>query len=174
MPLYRSPSRSTWMTEPTGSKSGSAAAIPFRTFTPDVVVVPRQYAVAVKRRRAPGAGVAVLSRSSAWRAAYRESRIVLSYRKANATAAVPVATILRPNERESNIMTRVGATKSAAAGTIHYSAQLGPSQSTYIVHVYSVSRYFIVSSGCVSVLTCLRWATIIVKDARYATAAMAT
>ena len=33
---------STWMTEPTGSRSGSAAAMPVRTFTPDAVVVPLQ------------------------------------------------------------------------------------------------------------------------------------
>ena len=31
-----------YFTDPTGSRSGSAAAMPERTFTPDAVVVPRQ------------------------------------------------------------------------------------------------------------------------------------
>src|SRR5918994_4916304 len=92
------------MTDPTGRRSGSAAAIPRRTFTPDAVVVPLQYAVAVKRSRRPGAGRAVSSRSSAWRAAWRESYTVTSYSRAKATAAVPVAMILRPVERDSSIV----------------------------------------------------------------------
>jgi hypothetical protein len=66
------------MTEPTGSRSGSDAAIPRWTLVPAAVVVPLQYAVALNRRRRPGAGRAVSSRSSACRAAERESNIVAS------------------------------------------------------------------------------------------------
>src|SRR5262245_647035 len=43
-------------TLPTGRIDGSEAAIPVRTPTPDAVVVPLQYAVAVNSRRAPAAG----------------------------------------------------------------------------------------------------------------------
>jgi hypothetical protein len=42
------------MTEPTGSISGSAAATPLRAATPEAVVCPLQYAVALNRRRVPG------------------------------------------------------------------------------------------------------------------------
>jgi len=59
----------TWITDPTGRMSGSAAAIPVRTFTPEAVLVPLQYAVAVNRSRAPGTGVASVARTSACRAA---------------------------------------------------------------------------------------------------------
>jgi hypothetical protein len=46
MPLYFASPELMLTTLPTGSRSGSAAAIPERTFTPDAVVVPLQYAVA--------------------------------------------------------------------------------------------------------------------------------
>ena len=44
------------MTLPTGSSCGSAATIPVRTPTPDAVVSPLQYAVAVNLSRAPACG----------------------------------------------------------------------------------------------------------------------
>src|SRR4030095_6617404 len=93
-----------WMTEPTGRRSGSAAAIPVWTFTPDAVVVPLQYAVAVNRSLAPGVGTASASWGSACRAAYRDSRGVTSYREANAKAATAVAKIFRPVERDSSML----------------------------------------------------------------------
>jgi len=66
------------MTVPTGSRSGSPAATPLWTPAPDAVVSPLQYAVALKASRAPGVGMAVVSRSTACLAAYLESRIVTS------------------------------------------------------------------------------------------------
>jgi hypothetical protein len=73
-------------TVPTGRIDGSAAAMPLRTPTPDAVVVPLQYAVALKGSRAPGngdpSGLVIVSQ-----AALRESRIWLSYINTNPTTA---------------------------------------------------------------------------------------
>ena len=63
MPLYLGGRPSISTTDPTGSSSGSAAATPVWTATPDVVVMPLQYAVALNASRAPGEGGAVASRS---------------------------------------------------------------------------------------------------------------
>src|SRR5881397_2380979 len=46
----------TFTTLPTGRMESSAAAMPVRTWVPEAVVVPLQYAVAEKSRRAPGTG----------------------------------------------------------------------------------------------------------------------
>ena len=56
--------------------------------------------MALKASRAPGEGSAVASRSTAWRAAYFESRIVTSYSDTKATTATTVTNVLRQNEVE--------------------------------------------------------------------------
>src|SRR6267142_4831419 len=98
MPLYLAGSDSTSMTVPTGSSSGSAAAMPLWTATPDAVSRPLQYAVALNASRAPGAGSAVVSRRTAWRAAYFESSAVTSWNDTNATAATGVTNVFRQND----------------------------------------------------------------------------
>ena len=66
-------------TVPTGSSSGSAAAMPRRTFTPAAVVCPLQYAVASKARCEPGAGRSSSSPSMSSQAPYPESSMRVSY-----------------------------------------------------------------------------------------------
>src|SRR5579871_29209 len=86
------------MTEPTGSNSGSAATMPLCAATPAVVTSPLQYAVALKARRAPGIGSAIVSCSVACRAAYFESSAVTSYSDTNANAATTVTTAFRQRD----------------------------------------------------------------------------
>ena len=83
------------MTDPTGSRVGSAAAIPVRAATPEAVVVPLQYAVASNCSRAPGVGSLVPSISSACRAANRESETVASYSSTNAVTRKSVGSAVR-------------------------------------------------------------------------------
>src|SRR5258707_12094548 len=104
MPSYLVPGASTCTTEPTGSRSGSAAAMPDRTFTPDAVVLPLQYAVAEKRSRDPGIG-GEGSTAGRSRAAKRESRIVTSYNHTNPTTTTTVASTFRHSEL-ARIITR--------------------------------------------------------------------
>ena len=87
-------------TVPTGSSAGSAAATPVRTCTPDAVVSPLQYAVAVKCSREPGCGEAAVSASIAKRA----SRTVASYTNTKPTTAPRVATAFRQNDRVRNML----------------------------------------------------------------------
>src|SRR3954471_16277330 len=100
MPLYftGSPCRST--IEPTGSSSGSAATIPLWTGTPEAVVIPLQYAVALNAARDPGIGGAAVSRNVAWRAAYLESRVVVSYSDTKAPTATAVTSDFRQKDPE--------------------------------------------------------------------------
>src|SRR2546421_8974184 len=95
MPLYLDGSESTSITEPTGSSSGSAAAIPACTATPAVVTIPLQYAVALNARRAPGIGTPTVSCIVACRAAYFESSAVTSYSEAKLHAATAVRMTFR-------------------------------------------------------------------------------
>src|SRR5438067_5730318 len=118
MPLYFAGSESTSTTEPTDSSSGSAAAMPLCTATPDVVCIPLQYAVALNATRAPGEGTAVVSRSTACRAAYRESSAVTSYSETNPHAATAVATLFRQTD-SAMIMLMVSHHVMNAAATCH-------------------------------------------------------
>src|SRR3954454_1683899 len=88
------------MTDPTGSSAGSAAAIPDRTFTPEVVVVPLQYAVALNERCAPAAGTGPTSAAGPMRRPKRESRIRVSYRNTKAVTTRSVASTLRQRWRD--------------------------------------------------------------------------
>src|SRR5216684_8288315 len=119
MPLYLGGSEPISRTEPTGSSSGSAAATPLWTATPDAVTRPLQYAVALNARRAPGSGGAEVSCSVASRATYFESSAVTSYSDTNPTAANAV-TIVRRQKRPEMIMTnqkggKAGGQKAKAA-----------------------------------------------------------
>src|SRR5438067_3645675 len=105
MPLYLVGSESISSTEPTGRISGSAAATPLCTATPDAVTRPLQYAVALNARRDPGSGGAEVSCSVASRAAYFESSAVTSYSDTNPTAAIAV-TIVRRQKRSEIITAR--------------------------------------------------------------------
>src|SRR5881409_708379 len=100
MPLYRLSSDSTSTTDPVGSSSGSDAATPLCAATPDAVVTPLQYAVALNASRAPGIGTAVVSRSTACRAAYFESSVVTSYSETKPITATTVTTLLRQKDLE--------------------------------------------------------------------------
>src|SRR5476649_1657595 len=100
MPLYGCGSESISTTEPTGSSSGSDAATPLWTATPDAVTMPLQYAVALKASLEPGIGRADVSCMVACRAAYFESRIVVSYSDTKPTAATKVTTAFRQKEPE--------------------------------------------------------------------------
>ena len=95
------------MTDPTGSRSGSAAAIPVLTFTPDAVVVPLQYAVAVNRRWDAWFGKEIPSAAadgSTSAGMSRKSMTVASYVSTNPTATMNVAVSLRPSEREISMV----------------------------------------------------------------------
>ena len=85
-------------TLPTGRIEGSEAAIPVRAPTPDAVVVPLQYAVALKRSRAPAAGSVGSTMFSG--AASRESNITTPYSRTNVTHARHMTPSFRPSERE--------------------------------------------------------------------------
>src|SRR5258708_18292317 len=78
MPLYLGPNEASSRTDPTGRISGSAAATPLWTATPDAVTRPLQYAVALNARRDPGSGGAEGSCSVAPRPAHFEARAVTS------------------------------------------------------------------------------------------------
>src|SRR4029453_4283814 len=100
MPLYFATPLVTLTTLPTGRIEGSDAAIPVRTVAPEVVVVPLQYAVAVKSRCAPAVG-AVGSRICARRGVVlRESKMLTSYASIRPTTAVKVTASLRQRDRE--------------------------------------------------------------------------
>src|SRR5688500_2358585 len=75
--------------------SGSAAATPLRTATPDAVVCPLQYAVALNCRRAPGIGRSVPLSSSACRDPYRESETVASYKSTKAATSIMLGKMRR-------------------------------------------------------------------------------
>jgi hypothetical protein len=62
--------------------------------------MPLQYAVALNATRDPGIGSADVSRMVASRAAYFESRIVVSNSEANAMAATTVTIVFRQKEPE--------------------------------------------------------------------------
>src|SRR5712672_3285059 len=100
MPLYFCGSESISITEPTGSSSGSAAATPLWTGTPDAVVIPLQYAVALNARREPGSGSVDISCRVASRATYFESSAVTSYSDTKPTAAIAVTIVLRQKRPE--------------------------------------------------------------------------
>src|SRR5215218_2625985 len=115
MPSLRVPGASTWMTEPTGSSAGSAAAIPDRTFTPEAVVVPLQYAVALNERCAPAAGTGPTSAAGPTRRPKRESRMRVSCRNTKAVTTSSVASTLRQRWREiSTIFRRTPGSRSSA------------------------------------------------------------
>src|SRR5712691_10543049 len=103
MPLYFGGNEPRSRTDPTGRISGSAAATPLWTATPDAVTRPLQYAVALNARRAPGSGGAEVSCSVASRATYFESSAVTSYNDTKPTAAIAV-TIIRRQKRSEIIM----------------------------------------------------------------------
>src|SRR4029079_14538086 len=85
-------------TLPTGSSPLSAAAMPVRTVTPEAVVAPLQYAVALNCRRAPGTG-SVGSTGLALQG-HTESIVVASYSNTNPVIATRVASSVRQFERE--------------------------------------------------------------------------
>src|SRR5512139_1030423 len=85
-------------TLPTGSSALSAAAMPVRTTTPEAVVLPLQYAVAVNWRRAPGTGV--VGSTSFWLHGHTESMVVASYSSTNPVTATRVASSVRQVDRE--------------------------------------------------------------------------
>src|SRR5438552_15244841 len=119
MPLYLDGNESISITVPTGRISGSAAATPLCTATPDAVTRPLQYAVALNARRDPGSGGAEVSWTVASRAAYFESRAVTSYSDTNPTAATAV-TIVRRQKPPEMIMaeqkgSKAGGQKAKAA-----------------------------------------------------------
>src|SRR5436189_4147912 len=109
MPLYLVGSESISSTEPTGSSSGSAAATPLCTATPDAVTRPLQYAVALNASREPGSGGAEVSCSVASRAAYFESSAVTSYSDTKPTAATAVTMVFRQNRPEMIMARQKGA-----------------------------------------------------------------
>src|SRR5215210_2082091 len=88
------------MTEPSGRRSGSAAAIPACTLTPAEVVWPLQYAVATNSTRAPAAG---MGEGETRRATLRESITLALYSRTKLHAASTVARTFRRNERDSSI-----------------------------------------------------------------------
>src|SRR6267142_1361577 len=79
----------TLTTLPTGRIESSAAAMPVRTCAPDAVVVPLQYAVAEKSRRAPGTG-ALGSTTRAAAPHGSRSNVVASY----VTSSAPMTTTM--------------------------------------------------------------------------------
>src|SRR6187399_3165165 len=87
----------TLTTLPTGSSCGSAAATPVRTVTPEAVVEPLQYAVAVNAIRDPGGG-GPLSVNSFWMTLYCESKMRISYRNTNPTIKATTAMAFRQKE----------------------------------------------------------------------------
>src|SRR5687768_15264560 len=106
MPSYFVGTPSMRMTEPAGNSCGSAAAIPARTFTPDAVTSPLQYAVTLNRTEVPGEGAAVSLADSI--RAVRESIITFSKITTNATAAMAVASsfIRRDRDKRKDMGTR--------------------------------------------------------------------
>src|SRR6476659_6481240 len=96
------------MTEPTGSSAGSAAAMPDRTFTPDVVVVPLQYAVALNDRCVPGPGSGPTSAAGPSLRPKRESRILVWERNTKAVTTTSVASTFRRMDREISIFLKDG------------------------------------------------------------------
>src|SRR5215210_2508013 len=76
--------------------------MPWRTLTPDAVVVPLQYAVAVNLSREPASGCAG-SRISRTLVKVRESRMLASKRYAKPSTATRVARTFRPVDRVRNI-----------------------------------------------------------------------
>ena len=88
------------MTEPTGSRSGSAAAMPVWMPAPDAVVVPLQYAVARKRTISPSAGEATSSGSGAPAASHRRSRTCGTPQGARHVLGVEDGTLVQQHEPE--------------------------------------------------------------------------
>jgi len=84
--------------------------------TPDAVVVPLQYAVALKSSRLPARGWASVTPSAAGMA-NRESRIVASYSHTNPTATTDVASTLRQKDREMFSTRQPGPKCEKPAGT---------------------------------------------------------
>src|SRR5262245_58184690 len=107
MPLYFVASVVTLRTVPTGSRVGSAAAIPDRTSTPEAVVVPLQYPVAANCRRVPVTG-AVGSITAPPAANSRESNVVASYSKTKVATANNVAMTFSPIDPESRPRAFIG------------------------------------------------------------------
>src|SRR5215813_12733120 len=95
MPSYLESLTLKSITDPTGSRVGSAAITPFCTATPELVTSPLQYAVALNAMRAPGAGGALGSKSRS-RASGSienfESGMVTSYSDTNPPIARRVTT----------------------------------------------------------------------------------
>src|SRR5262245_20185028 len=90
-PVYRWSLATMFNTLPTGSTIGSAAAIPVRTSTPDEVVEPLQYAVALNGSCVPVSGDPWLV-VIAIRATLRESNICASYRNTKPAMATTSTT----------------------------------------------------------------------------------
>src|SRR5687768_16227142 len=122
MPLYLVSSVVMLTTLPTGRIFGSDAAMPVRTPTPDAVVVPLQYAVALKVSRDPAAGA--VGSTAPWRAALRESIVVTSYSSTNVTIATMVASSLRQSDREMiRFISESVRIRPAAAGRLRVSGR---------------------------------------------------
>src|SRR5687767_9032568 len=103
-------------TLPTGRIDGSDAAIPLRTPTPDAVVVPLQYAVAVNSSRAPAPGN-VGSRSA--EPTPRRSNMLTSYINTKPTMAITVTTSFRPSDREMSGRAIIGNAGTLRAAAVH-------------------------------------------------------
>ena len=68
--------------------------------TPDEVVIPLQYAVALNTRRSPGEGTAVTSRRPPCRTEYFESSVFASYNDTKPPTAMTVTKLFRQSEPE--------------------------------------------------------------------------
>src|SRR5258708_27538107 len=108
MPLYLGPNEASSRTDPTGRISGSAAATPLWTATPDAVTRPLQYAVALNARRDPGSGGAEGSCSVASRAADLQSMAPTSDTDTKPTAATAATSVPRPKRPEIIIAKQQG------------------------------------------------------------------
>src|SRR5262245_37675076 len=103
--------------------SASPAATPVRTPTPDAVVVPLQYAVALKARRAPARGE-VGSTAPRAAAASRESNVETSYRNTKPTTHTKVTSSLRHSDRE--MIRLIGNARTPRAAPVHLQTFAAP------------------------------------------------
>src|SRR5439155_12052117 len=109
MPSYLASLTLKSITDPTGSRVGSAAITPFCTATPELVTNPLQYAVELKATRAPGAGGALGSRNrsnASGNIENFESGIVTSYRPTKPPTEMAVTKAFHQNARASRIQCR--------------------------------------------------------------------
>src|SRR5688572_22692368 len=103
--------------------------MPWRTLTPDAVVVPLQYAVAVKRILEPASGARSLKLRTSRKG--RESRMFASKKKANPNIATRVTKTFRQADLVNSMGSGLGPRRSARRrqrGDLHYSDPRGGRQ----------------------------------------------